>query len=91
MKAKEARSGLGKLCCILWVIAVYVTLLAGARYYRYYRCAKDNNDIVVYDLTWPDKKDDGSVVFHRWRYFIESKTKLPRKIEKYRKAAGELF
>ena len=36
----------------------------------------------MYDLTWPDKTDKGDIVFRRWRYFIETKTNLPRKIEK---------
>jgi hypothetical protein len=45
--------------------------------------------IEVYDLTWPDKTDANRPVFHRWRYFIEAKTNLPRKVEKYYKLAPE--
>lgn len=83
MKKKKLR-WLGKFYVCLFVIAVCMALLTEARYYRHYKWVK-NNDIVVYDLTWPDEEDDGSVVFRKWRYFIETKTKLPRKIEKYSK------
>jgi len=45
--------------------------------------------IKVYDLTWTDKTSEGPDVSRKWRYFIESKTNLPRKIQKYRKLAPE--
>ncbi len=45
--------------------------------------------IEVYDLAWPDRTDEGHRVFRRWRYFIEAKTNLPRKVEKYYKLAPE--
>ena len=37
----------------------------------------------MYDLTWVDRTDADNVVYRRWRYYIENKTKLPRKIKKY--------
>lgn len=49
----------------------------------------DQEGIQVYDLTWPDKTDANHPVFRKWRYVIEPKTNLPRKIEKYYKLARE--
>jgi hypothetical protein len=43
------------------------------------------NRIRVYDLTWQDTTDANEVVYRRWRYYIETKTNLPRKIEKFYK------
>ena len=70
------------------LILVCLGLLVAARYYRHYKWIK-NNPISVYDLTWPDRADaneagdEGDVVYRRWRYYIETKTNLPRKIKKY--------
>jgi len=64
---------------------VYLGLLAAVRYYRHYKWVKDN-PVSVYDLTWPDRADANNVVYRRLRYFIESKTNLPRKVEKYSRA-----
>jgi len=41
--------------------------------------------IEVYDLTWIEKKYGGSVIFQKWRVFVDSRTKLPRRTEFYEK------
>lgn len=64
------------LCLSFWIILTY--------------CTKAGQDsIKVYDLTWTYKTGEGSEVFRKWRYFIESKTNLPRKVQKYHKLAPE--
>lgn len=73
-----------KWFCVFWVLFVSLSLAAGFRYYRYYQWAKEN-PVSVYDLTWVDRTDSENVVYRRWRYYIESKTYLPRKIKKYSK------
>lgn len=39
--------------------------------------------IEVYDLTWPAKAFDGSLVFKKWRFFADPKADLPQRIEIY--------
>ena len=68
--------------CIVLAILLYLCLLAADRHYRHYKLVK-NNPVSVYDLTWVDRTDADNVVYRRWRYYIENKTKLPRKIKKY--------
>jgi len=83
-KSKNIFARYRRALCIVLAVLVYLGLLAAVRYYRHYRWVK-NNPVSVYDLKWPDKSDEGDVVFRRWRYYIETKTNLPRKIEKYYK------
>jgi hypothetical protein len=45
--------------------------------------------IEVYDLTWPKRASDGSVVFWKWRVFADSETSLPQKVEWYHKSAAD--
>ncbi len=46
----------------------------------------------VYELTWISKDYNGSAVFKKWRFFIDSNTYLPQKIEVYRKFdAGDTY
>ena len=73
---------------IFWILLLGLLLASGYRYYN--RPAR--KPIEVYDLTWSDKTDEddvgldeGDVVYRRWRYYIETKTNLPRKIKKYSK------
>ena len=54
-----------------------------------YHARTGQGGIQVYDLTWPDKTDANRPVFRRWRYFIEAKINLPRKVEKYYKMTPE--
>ena len=68
------RKGLFRLA----IVAVLV--LAGG--YRYYN-RPARKPVEVYELTWPDRTDVNNIVYRRWRYFIETKTDLPCKIEKY--------
>ena len=37
----------------------------------------------VYDLTWTEKSLRGSVVHIKWRGYIDSETKLPKRIERW--------
>jgi len=68
------------------ILLISLALPIGLKWYKNY---SQENHIEVYDLTWTDKTVDGPEVLRKWRYFIESKTSLPRKIEKYRKADGD--
>ncbi len=43
----------------------------------------------VYDLTWVERKYGGSVVFIKWRVFVNSDTNLPRRIEWYQRLDTE--
>lgn len=83
MKTKSVFSRYRRALYIVLAVLVCVDLWLG---FRYYKKAGRDNHIEVYDLTWPDKTDKDNIVYRRWRYFIESKTNLPRKIEKYSKA-----
>ena len=42
-------------------------------------------DIEVYDLTWVRKRYGGSDEFLKWRFFVDSKTKLPQRTEFFEK------
>ena len=42
-------------------------------------------DIEIYDLTWIDKAYDASMVFKKWRVFVDPKTNLPQKTKFYDK------
>ena len=70
-------------------IIVVILLCICALVLFMYRMKINQKDIQVYDLTWPDKTDVNRPVFRRWRYFIEAKTNLPRKVEKYYKLIPE--
>ena len=41
------------------------------------------NEIEVYDLTWSAKAYDGSIVFKKWRFFVDAKENLSHRIEIY--------
>ena len=43
-------------------------------------------DTEVYDLTWVRKRYGGSDEFLKWRFFVDSKTKLPQRTEFYEKS-----
>jgi len=46
-------------------------------------------EIEVYDLKWTEKAHDGSVIFYKWRFFVNSKTNLPNKTELYEKLSPD--
>jgi hypothetical protein len=46
-------------------------------------------DTEVYDLVWTEKKLDGSVVYNKWRGYIDTETKLPKRIERWEKGPKE--
>ena len=73
-----------------WVICFVLLILAclAARYVIVWYRTRPPNNVRVYDLTWADRTGGdkgGDVVYRRWRYFVETKTNLLRKIEKYSK------
>jgi len=68
---------------ILLALAICALIAAGFRYYKH-----SQRPVVVYDLTWPDK-DGNNQTLNRWRYFVDSKSHLPRKIEKYSKTNAD--
>ena len=45
----------------------------------------------VYDLTWPKKMLDRSIVYQKRRFYIDIKTKLPKKIEMWQKHAKKEY
>lgn len=45
----------------------------------------------VFDLMWTEKGPDGSIVHNKWRGYIDTETKLPRKVERWEKRAEEEF
>ena len=79
MKAKPVFSCYRRVVYIILAVLVCVSIGYILKRYK----GHPANGVVVYDLKWTGKMDDGSEVFHRWRYFIEAKTNLPRRIEKY--------
>ncbi|MFC1677830.1 hypothetical protein ACFL3G_12320 [Planctomycetota bacterium] len=85
MKLKQVFSRYRKPVCFILTVFVCISLLVGFRFYK----NAHRKPIEVYDLTWPDKTDANRPVFRKWRYFIETKTNLPRKVEKYYKLAPE--
>ncbi|OHB52856.1 MAG: hypothetical protein A2Y07_04465 [Planctomycetes bacterium GWF2_50_10] len=72
-------TGFGRLNKFLW--GVVILMLAAGIFckYRY-----KHNRLAIYDLTWQTNDSNGQID-HRWRYFIDPQTHLPRKIEKYNK------
>ena len=46
-------------------------------------------DTEVYDLMWTDPEPDGSIVYNKWRGYIDVETKLPRKVEWWEKKRVE--
>ena len=85
MKLKQVFSHYRKPVYLILIAFVCISLLIGFRYYK----NASRKPIEVYDLTWPDKTDANRPVFRRWRYFIETKTNMPRKVEKCYKLAPE--
>jgi hypothetical protein len=45
--------------------------------------------IEVYDLTWTKKTYSDSIRLRKWRFFVDSKTKLPQKIKSYSKLPAD--
>lgn len=43
----------------------------------------------VYDLMWTEKELIGSIVYKKWRGYIDIETKLPMRVERWRKRANE--
>jgi len=68
----------------IYIILATLVLVCLAFIVRQYR-QRAANRIQVYDLTWPDETDKNNIVYRRWRYFIEPRTCLPVRIEKYSK------
>ena len=49
----------------------------------------DIEAIEIYELTWLKRAYDGSAVFNKWLFFVDSNTNLPERIESYRKLASD--
>ena len=45
----------------------------------------------VYDLTWTEKRLGGKVVHRKWRGYINTETKLPKRVERWIKLAKEEY
>ena len=43
----------------------------------------------IYDLTWTDTAYDGSLVFNKWRMFVDPADNLPQRTEFYQKLAAD--
>ena len=81
MKKKNILSRHRRDIYIVLAGLVFVCLAYIGRQYR----QRAANRIQVYDLTWPDETDKNNIVYRRWRYFIEPRSCLPVRIEKYSK------
>jgi len=49
----------------------------------------DIADTEVYDLIWAEKIVGGSTVYNKWRFYINVRTKLPKRIERFRRQSEE--
>ena len=85
MRLKQVFSHYRKPVYLILTALLCISLPVGFRFYK----NANRKPIEVYDLTWPDRTDANRPVFRRWRYFIETKTNLPRKVEKYYKLTPE--
>jgi hypothetical protein len=47
------------------------------------------NGIEVYNLIWIEKTYSGSLISSKWKFFIDSETNLPQKIELYQKTSTD--
>jgi len=43
----------------------------------------------VYDLIWPEKLIGGFTVFNKWCFYVDTETKLPKRIERFRRQSEE--
>ena len=79
MKTISLSTRYHRVTCMVLAFLLCAALVTGFAYYRW----AVRKHIEVYELTWPDSSADGRRIYRRWRYFIDSKTDLPCKIEKY--------
>ena len=78
-----------RVVCFALLILACLT----ARYVIVWYKTRPPNRIHVYDLTWSDKtgeaeageegNEEGDVVYHRWRYYLEPGSYRPLKVEKH--------
>ena len=59
------------------------------------RVGNDDLDIAtkateIYELAWLSRAYDGSTVFNKWLFSVDSKSNLPQRIEIYRKTTGDI-
>jgi hypothetical protein len=88
MKVKTIFSRYRRVIYIILLVGVCLDVLAAVRYYRNYKWAK-NHPIQVYEKIRPDETDRNNIVYCKWRLFIDKKTHLPVRIEKYIKRAAD--
>lgn len=70
-----------RVVCIVLAGLMFLCLAYIARLYRQRAASRTQ----VYDLTWLDKTHENNIVYRRWRHFIEPRSRLPLRIEKYYK------
>lgn len=44
------------------------------------------NNLDLYEIVWTDKASDDSLIYRKWRGYVETETKLPTRIEWYEKS-----
>ncbi len=62
--------------------------------YKWQQVADENietqiADTEIYDLIWTEKRLRGLAIFHKWRFYINTRTNLPKRIERFRKRSEE--
>ncbi|MCH7559615.1 MAG: hypothetical protein IIB56_19490 [Planctomycetes bacterium] len=60
----------------------------GAEWHQVANADVGEGDTEVYELTWTEKAYDDSVIFKKWRFFIDPQENLPQKVEIFRKSAA---
>lgn len=60
----------------------------GAEWHQVANADVGEGDTELYELTWTEKAYDDSVIFKKWRFFVNTKTNLPHRVEFYQKSAA---
>jgi len=60
----------------------------GAEWHQVANADVSEGDTELYELTWTEEAYDDSVIFKKWRFFIDPKANLPQKVEIFRKSAA---
>jgi len=79
LNGRQSMYSIERLNKFLWCVVILMLAAGIFCKYRY-----KHNRLTIYDLTWQTNDSNGQID-HRWRYFIDPQTHLPRKIEKYNK------
>jgi hypothetical protein len=92
--ADETRAGIErKMSGSLGVVPFYdiSNIPSGSEWLRVNNDGHDSitKDVEVYDLIWTSRILGDSVVFKKWRVFVNPETNLPHRIEWYQKLTGD--